>query len=291
MLHTRIAPSPTGLLHIGNARTAYFNWLAARSTGGNFTLRIDDTDKVRSKQEYVDNILETFHWLGLDYNYLIYQSSRAKRHQELAQEWIWRGLATANEGKVRFNLKNSDLPKEWNDQCLGKIAITDDDFAKMEGTVLLREDGSPTYNWASVIDDMDCKINYILRGVDHITNTSKQVVFWHLLVHPIPKFAHVGLIGEKGKPLSKSEGAASMLYYREKGYDPDAMLNFLARLGWGPKVDDKTTKNLPKEKMLELFLNGGNLRSSLANMDLQKLEAFDRQYKAKKGIWRNKTQL
>ena len=113
----------------------------------------------------------------------------------------------------------------------------------------------------------------------------------HRIGYDLPKFAHVGLIGVKGKPLSKREGAASMLHYRNAGYDPDAMLNFLARLGWGPKVDDKTTKMLPREKMLELFLTGGNLHNNLANLDMVKLESYDRKYKAAKEVWRTKETL
>ena len=126
--------------------------------------------------------------------------------------------------------------------------------------MLVKSDGMPTYNWASVVDDLEMKVNFIIRGTDHITNTSKQVVLWSLLGAEIPKFAHVGLIGLGGKPLSKRDGAASMLFYREKGYDADAMLNFLVRMGWSPSVDDKTTKMLPREKMLDMFLSCGKMK-------------------------------
>ena len=292
MYITRIAPSPSGSVHIGNARTAYLNWLAARASGGKFILRIDDTDLARSKSEYVDTIIDTMKWLGLDYDELVFQSNRFDSYRELAHRF--NGNFTYEEdGAIKFKLPDfkDDLPQSWHDEIGGDIKITDDDFQRMNGTVLIRADGTPTYNWASVIDDMDMGINFIIRGVDHITNTAKQVIFWHLLGHKIEKFAHVGLIGEKGKPLSKREGAASMLYYRERGYDPDAVLNFLVRMGWSPTKDDKSTAILPKEKVLELFFTGGKMRSSLANMDLQKLEAFDRKYKAQKGIWRNKDKL
>jgi glutamyl-tRNA synthetase len=293
-------------MHVGNARTAYFNWLAARASGGKFILRIDDTDPTRSKAEFVNVILETMKWLGLDYDDLQFQSKRYDRYRELAQQWIDQDWAYNEEGAVKFRLPFTygEGPKFWHDEIGGDIKITADDYERMNGTVLIRADNSPTYHWASVSDDMDMGVNYIIRGVDHITNTAKQVVFWYLLnelssygtikVLPGdygPKFAHLGLIGEKGKPLSKREGAASMLFYRQKGYDPDAVLNFLVRLGWGPTKDDKTTKTLPKDRMVELFLSGGSMKSSIANMDLQKLEAFDRKYKAQKGIWRNKDKL
>jgi glutamyl-tRNA synthetase len=298
MYTTRIAPSPTGDMHIGTARTAYFNWLAARASGGKFILRIDDTDPSRSKPEYVDVIIETLKWLGLDYDELAFQSHRFDRYRELAAQSLDRGWAFKEEGAIRLRVPDgeADLPGKWHDEIVGEVAITDDDYQRMEGTVLIRADDTPTYHWASVIDDIDMRVNFIIRGTDHTTNTAKQMVLWHLLARLLsqdynPKFAHVGLIGEKGKPLSKREGAASMLYYRERGYDPDAVLNFLARLGWGPKVDDKTTKVLPKERMLQLFLEGGSMRASLANMDLHKLEAYDRKYKAMKGVWRNRDTL
>lgn len=289
--NTRIAPSPTGDMHIGTARTAYFNWLAAKSSGGEFYLRIDDTDKLRSKPEYVDVIKETLTWLDLTWDDLVFQSERLNFYKS-GLAGIFKHVYT-EDGAVRLSTKYfpANLPKNWYDEVIGEVSITQNDLDDMNGMVLIKSDGMPTYNWASVVDDMEMKVNFIIRGTDHITNTSKQVILWFLLGVEIPKFAHVGLIGLKGKPLSKREGAASMLYYREKGYDADAVLNFLVRMGWSPTVDDKTTKMLPKEKMLYNFLSGGRMRGSLANMDLDKLEAFDRKYKASKKIWRTGEKL
>lgn len=286
MFVTRIAPSPTGDMHIGTARTAYYNWLAARGSGGRFILRIDDTDASRSKQEYVDGILETMRWMGLDYDEMHYQSRRYDRYRQLAQEWVDKGLAHRDDqDAVRFRLPADLGVREWVDN--GKVMkITDNDLSNTDGIVLLRADGTPTYNWASVIDDMDMGVNLVIRGVDHLTNTSKQAALWACLGHALPRFIHVGLIGQGGKPFSKREGAAGMLYYREKGYDVDAVLNFLARLGWGPKNDDKTTALLPRERMQELFMEGGNFRTNLADCDHRKLESYDRKYKARKGVWR-----
>jgi glutamyl/glutaminyl-tRNA synthetase len=307
--NTRIAPSPTGDMHIGTARTAYFNWLAARSTGGKFILRIDDTDTERSKPEYTDIILKTMDWLGLDYDppYTIpsapflRQSEKFDAYQLHAKNMLKNDFAYEYNGSIMLKLGDrKNLPDFWYDEIAGEIPITKHDRDITDGICLIRANGTATYNFASVIDDMNHDINYIIRGVDHTSNTSKQVIIWHILSEmyqtiswrsDFPKFAHIGLIHHNKTKLSKRDGAASMLYYREKGYDPDAMLNFLARLGWGPKTDDKTTAMLPRERMLELFMTGGNLKNSTANMDLAKLEAYDRKYKAKKGIWRNKDRL
>jgi glutamyl-tRNA synthetase len=284
--NTRIAPSPTGDMHIGTARTAYFNWLAAKASGGKFYLRIDDTDKARNIPGCVDVIKDTLTWLGLNWDELVFQSQRTYPTDKIP--------TYESEGAIRLSLKEKDwfgLPKSWTDEVVGEVKITDNDLKDMEDMVLIKSDGSPTYNWASIVDDMLMKVNYIIRGTDHITNTSKQVILWSMLGAEIPKFAHVGLIGEKGKPLSKRDGAASMLFYQDKGYDADAMLNFLARMGWSPTVDDKTTKMLSREKMLQMFLTQGKMKSNLANIDMDKLEAFDRKYKAAKKIWRNGDKL
>jgi glutamyl/glutaminyl-tRNA synthetase len=292
MYHTRIAPSPTGDLHIGTARTAYFNWLAAKASGGTFTLRIDDTDQKRNDENSVKVIHDIMDWLGLNSDRTFRQSDRFARHKEVVER-----VSTVQNNRdtaVRLWLEDADranFPRVWHDEVIGDVKITDDDLNRMQDMVLIKSDGTPTYNWSSVVDDMDMGINYILRGTDHITNTSKQVVLFHLLGTPIPKFAHVGLISQGGKLLSKSEGSTSMMHYKNAGYDPDAMLQFLARLGWAPKVDDKSANHLPRERMVELFFAGGKLKSNQANMDLAKLESLDRKYKAAKGVWRTGEKL
>jgi glutamyl-tRNA synthetase len=167
------------------------------------------------------------------------------------------------------------------------VAITETNVKNADGMVLIKSDGSPSYNFATVVDDIDMDINYIIRGNDHTTNTSRQVILFDILGKPLPKFAHVGLIAIGNKPLSKREGAAGISYYRDKGYDVEAFLNFLARLGWSCKEDGI----LPKERMLAMFLTEGKMKANMANLDLNKLEAFDRKYKAQKGIWRNKDKL
>ena len=280
-MNTRIAPSPTGDMHLGTARTAYFNWLAARSTGGKFILRIDDTDLNRSKPEYTQVILDTMDWLGLDYDHIIYQSQRFDVYLRQAEALIAQGWAKKEDGAIVLSVSSTGTYPAWKDELAGNIPITDNDVDTANGMVLIKSDGSPSYNFASVVDDVASDIDLIIRGVDHITNTSRQIIIFNLLTGSLPKFCHVGLIFKDGKKLSKRDGAASMLQYRDKGYNPDALLNTMARLGWGPKIDDKTTALLPKDKMLELFLNGGNMRNSPANLDLVKLDSFDRKYKAK----------
>lgn len=282
-LNTRITPSPSGPIHIGNIRTAYFNWLIARSTGGQFILRIDDTDKARSERKFVDLILETMDWLKLDYDKLVCQSDRFNLYQTHAQNLIKSGWAKEKDGAIVLDLfQTNDLPKQWKDEIIGIVPITEDNIKTAHNSILIKSDGTPSYNFATVIDDADLNINYICRGSDHLTNTAKQVILFSIMGYKLPLFAHVGLIGMNGKLLSKRDGASSVLYYREKGYEPEAVLNFVARLGWGPTKDDKTTALLPKERMLELFLAGGKMKSSLANMDLVKLDSFDRKYKGRK---------
>lgn len=297
---TRIAPSPTGDMHLGTARTAYFNWLAAKASGGQFILRIDDTDKARNDEVHIADIVDTMNWLGLNYDAVYMQSARFDRYRQIAIQLIKKGKAKVlDDGAVIFDTTNQLMLRDyWTDELAGDIDITDTNLEHMSNMVLIRSDESPTYNFASVVDDIDFGVNFVIRGQDHMSNTPKQVALFDSLDHPLPKFAHVGLIHYNKKKLSKRKkevgdapGAGNMMYYRDKGYDPDAVLNFILRLGWGPTVDDKTTKMIDRDRALELFLDGGKMRAAPSNMDLNMLEAFDRKYKAKKGIWRNKDKL
>ncbi len=292
--NTRIAPSPSGDMHFGTARTAYQNWLLARATGGRFILRIDDTNAEKINDAYVQVILETMEWLGLDYDEIYFQSKRTKFYQDAVGWLMQKGFAHKEDGAVRLDLygpRRFSMPESWHDEVVGDIPITKDDLEKIDGMILTRSDGSPTYHLASVCDDIQMGVNFIVRGADHITNTSRQIALFRALEGEIPKFAHVGLIHHNKKKLSKRDGAASMLWYREKGYDPDAVLNFMLRLGWAPTVDDKSKKVIDREYALQLFLTEGKMNAKSANMDLEKLEAYDRKYKAKKGVWRNRDKL
>lgn len=295
-MNTRIAPSPTGDMHMGTARTAYFNWLVARATGGRFILRIDDTDVDRNDQSKTDDILRVMDWLSLDYDELIYQSKDLTYYQYVADTMVSHRMAKRlDDGSVILDLDNYlDLKTlflynpQWTDQIAGDVSLTEQDIKYIKNMPLIKRDGMPTYNFASVVDDNDYEISHIIRGNDHFKNTTKQVILIRLLSQlptfnsKIPMYTHLGLLFKNKKKLSKRDGAASMISYMEAGYDPDAMLNFLLRLGWGPAKDDKSTAILTRDQALELFLDGGKMKNTPANVDLQKLDSFDRKYKGRK---------
>lgn len=281
MYNTRIAPSPTGKVHIGLVRTAYFNYLASKSTGGKFILRIDDTDLTRSKQEYVDEIIKTMEWLTLNPDLIIKQSSRFDIYKEFAEKLIEKSLAKVENQSIVLDIGNiSTFPKYWTDKLSGNIKISEDDISNCDGSVIIKSNGTPSYNFASVIDDIQYEINLVIRGVDHITNTSKQAIIYHILNEKLPEYCHIGLIGKNGKPFSKRDGEFNIDQYRN--YDVDAILNTVARLGWSPTKDDKSTSLLKKEDMLRMFLTEGKMKNSFANFDQNKLDSYNRKYLARK---------
>ncbi len=277
--NTRIAPSPTGNMHIGTARTAYFNWLAARASGGKFLLRIDDTDASRNSQEYLDNILETMDWLGLNYDEMIKQSDRNKRYIYVADYLLTKGTAIKKDNAIFLNVDS--IRDSWDDTVAKTIKTNDVDKQHISNLVLIKSDGVATYNFSSVVDDVDNNINYIIRGNDHISNTIKQITIYDALGCELPKFSHIGLIHKDGKKISKRDNALGILHYKELGYSSGAVLNFMLRLGWGPKIDDKTATIIDKDRALELFLNDGNLKASPANMDMNKFEFLKKKYTKK----------
>jgi glutamyl/glutaminyl-tRNA synthetase len=285
---TRIAPSPTGMFHLGSARTALFNWLIARSTQGKFILRIDDTDNSRNNEDAVQIIDDALAWLKLDYDLRVRQSDRLPLYNQMVVCLLDAGLAFYDGNAVRFKPKN--IPTSWNDTIAGDISITSQDHKAIDGLVLIRSDGMPTYHLSSTVDDMNLGITWVVRGVDHLTNTAKHITLWNALNDvlssniPLPLFSHVGLITQNKKKISKRDGAASLLSYRDNGIDVDAMVNWMLRLGWGPTIDDKTTSTILRDRALLLFLNGGKMRSSPANMDPALLLALDRKYKAMKHV-------
>ncbi len=228
-VRVRFAPSPTGYLHVGGARTALFNWLFARHHGGTFILRIEDTDRTRSTEEAIDQIIASLRWLGLDWDEFYRQTERLHIHQRYAEELLRRGAAYEADGAVWFR-----MPKEGvtvvEDLIAGKVEFQNREFKDL---VILRSDGTPTYNFACVVDDTEMAISHVIRGDEHLPNTPKQLhIYWALGLTP-PKFAHIPLIlGPDRTKLSKRHGAVSVLEYRRKGILPEAMVNFLARLGW-----------------------------------------------------------
>lgn len=279
---TRIAPSPTGPVHLGTVRTAYFNWLAARASGGKFIVRIDDTDLERSDSKWAEQFFNTLSWLGLDWDETYTQSDRKEVYDTCAGSLVDMGLAKRDGLRVHLNLKSIPHIPYWTDEVGGDIKIQLDNLVGFDQMTLIKSDGSPTYHFASCVDDIELGINYIIRGVDHITNTSKHVMLFHLLGGTLPKFAHIGLLRLNKRKLSKRDPESDFKSYIEHGYDPDAMLNFLGKCCWGPTNDDKSKKFLPKSKMVELFLTEGKMKSKDVEIDLRLLDSFDRKYKARK---------
>ena len=247
----RFAPSPTGALHIGGGHTALFNWLWARRTGGKFILRIEDTDLERSTREYEDTIMSGMNWLGLDWDEgpdaggshgPYRQSERLELYRECADKLVSDGHAYREGNAVIFKvLPNIDL--SFDDIVYGRIETTSDglqdrDSGELKDIVLIKSDGMPTYNYAVVVDDHFMEITHVIRGEDHISNTPKQLLLYKAFGWKLPHFSHLPMIlGKDKKKLSKRHGATSVYDFRDMGYMPDAVFNFLALLGWSAGED------------------------------------------------------
>ena len=270
-IRVRFAPSPTGYLHVGGARTALFNWLFARKEGGKFLLRIEDTDKARSTDENTQVILDGLTWLGLDWDELpIFQGARVARHQQVADQLLKQGNAYMEEGAIRLRVPPGEL--SWDDAVHGRISFKGEDIRDF---VILRADRSPLYNFAVVVDDIDMQITHVLRGDDHISNTPKQLAVYRALGSATPVFGHVPMIhGSDGKKLSKRHGATAVGDYQHLGILPEAMRNFLALLGWSPGGDREI---MSKEDLRNLFSLEGILKKP-AVFDTTKLEWMNGQY-------------
>ncbi len=269
----RFAPSPTGYLHVGGARTALLNWLYARHTGGQFLLRIEDTDKARSTDEHTQVILDGLTWLGLDWDEEpVFQGARVKRHQEIADRLLAEGKAYMEEGAIRFRLPPGEIA--WDDAVHGRISFQGED---LKDFVILRSDRTPIYNFAVVVDDVDMRITHVLRGDDHISNTPKQIALYQALGGgaALPVFGHVPMIhGPDGKKLSKRHGATAVGDYQHMGILPAAMRNFLALLGWSPGGDREI---MTLDEMIALFSFEG-IQKKPAIFDMTKLEWMNGQY-------------
>jgi glutamyl-tRNA synthetase len=313
MVRTRIAPSPTGFLHLGTARTALYSWAYARHHGGQFVLRIEDTDVARSTQDSVDQILAAMRWLGLDYDEgPVYQMQRLARYQSVAEQLIASGHAyrcyctpeeldamreaqRARGEKTRYDGRwrpapgkvlppvPADVPPvirfanppggdvSWDDLVKGPISISN---TEIDDLIIVRPDGVPTYNFAVVVDDWDMKISHVFRGDEHINNTPWQINIFRALQAPLPRFGHHPIIlGEDGLKLSKRRGAVSVTAYEEAGYLPEAMCNYLARLGWSHGDDELFTR----AQMVQWF-DGSHLAKSPAQWDPAKLAWVNAHY-------------
>lgn len=226
---TRFAPSPTGDLHIGGVRTAIFNWLYARRFGGQFKLRIEDTDKQRSTPDSINHILDSMKWMGLDHDGdVVYQSSRSDRHVEVAMELLHSQDAYYDNGAIR--IKGIKGGQTIHDLVQGEVTWPQD----IDDFVILRSDGTPTYMLAVVVDDYDMGVTHVIRGDDHLNNAFRQMTIYKAMGWDVPTYAHIPLIhGEDGKKLSKRHGAAGIDFYQALGIVPDGLFSYLTKLGWG----------------------------------------------------------
>ncbi|WP_028486606.1 glutamate--tRNA ligase [Thiomicrorhabdus chilensis] len=309
MIRTRFAPSPTGYLHIGGVRTALFSWLYAKKLGGEFILRIEDTDLERSTQESVNAILEGMSWLGLDYDQgPFYQTHRFERYKEVIDLLFEKGLAyycyatpeeldemreaqKAAGEKPRYDGRyrnfNGEAPEGIkpvirfknpeegevviNDQVKGKVVIAN---KELDDLIIARSDGTPTYNLTVVVDDWDMGVTHVIRGDDHLNNTPRQINLYEAIGAEVPKFSHIPMVlGEDGSRLSKRHGAVSVLQYKEQGFLPEALLNYLVRLGWS--YGDQEIFTI--DQMIEFF-DLDSVNSSPSTFNTEKLTWINEQH-------------
>jgi glutamyl-tRNA synthetase len=261
-----MAPSPTGLLHIGNVRTALFNWLFARHEGGEFLLRIENTDTNREVEAATAQIQESLRWLGLDWDGPVtFQLDNLETCQKLARQLLDEGKAYEDEGAIRFRMPDEGVTV-WDDVVLGRIEYPN---KEIEDLVILRSDGRPTYNFASPVEDVQDRITHVLRGPDHVANTPKQIHILQALGAELPVYGHVPNVnGADGKKLSKRHGAVTVDEFRKDGYLPAALVNHLALLGWS--YDDKTTI-MSRHELIERFTLD-RIGVSPATFDYEKLD-------------------
>ena len=308
-VRTRFAPSPTGMLHIGGARTALFNLLLAKSQGGQFLLRIEDTDKARNTQENIDAILEGLNWLGVAHDEdVVFQSKNEQAHKDAALKLLTEGKAykcyctsqeldamraeqEANKQKPRYDSRcrakeGQDIDKpytvrlkvpadgttKWDDAVQGVIDYPN---KELDDFILLRSDGSPTYNLAVVVDDHDMGMSHIIRGDDHINNTPKQILIYKALGYDVPTFAHIPLIhGDDGKKMSKRHGAVGVMEYQKQGFLPQAVCNYLMQLSWSHQGGEEIFSIDEASKLFELKRIG----KGAATFNTTKLKWLNAQY-------------
>ncbi len=309
MIRTRFAPSPTGYLHIGGVRTALYSWLYAKKLGGEFILRIEDTDLERSTEESVNAILEGMSWLGLEYDQgPIYQTHRFDRYKEVIQQLFDKGLAyycyatpeeldemrdqqRAAGEKPRYDGRYRNFDGEppvgiapvirfknpvdgdvvIEDMVKGRVVISN---TELDDLIIARSDGTPTYNLTVVVDDWDMGVTHIIRGDDHLNNTPRQINLYEAIGAEVPKFAHIPMVlGEDGSRLSKRHGAVSVLQYKEQGFLPEALLNYLVRLGWSH--GDQEVFSI--DEMVKYF-DLDNVNSSPSAFDMTKLTWINEQH-------------
>ena len=277
-VRVRFAPSPTGKVHIGNIRAAIYNWLFARHTGGKFLLRVEDTDLERSTPEAIKVLFDCMEWLGLDYDEEpFYQTKNAARHLAVAEQLLASGHAykverTSRDGKTGV-VTMFRMPKEgvieFDDIVKGHMAKKAEDVPDF---AIVRSDGSPIFHLANVVDDIDQRVTHVIRGDDHVENTFKHICLFRAIGAPVPKYGHLSMIvNQQGKPYSKRDGAAFVGEYRDQGYLPEALFNYLLLLGWNPGDDREI---LTREEMVKLF-------------ELEKVHVTAAMFDPKKLAWMN----
>ena len=277
-IRVRFAPSPTGKVHIGNIRAAIYNWLFARHTGGKFLLRVEDTDLERSTPEAIQALFECMEWLGLDWDEeVFYQTKNAKRHMEVVDQLLASGHAykvekTSRDGKTGV-VTMFRMPKEgvieFDDIVKGHMAKKAED---VQDFAIVRSDGSPIFHIANVVDDIDQRVTHIIRGDDHVEKTFKHICIFRALGAPVPKYGHLSMIvNQQGKPYSKRDGAAFVGEFRDQGYLPDALFNYLVLLGWNPGDDREVVS---RDEMVKLF-------------DLEKVHVTAAMFDPRKLLWMN----
>jgi len=277
-IRTRFAPSPTGNVHIGNMRAAIFNWLYARHTGGQFLLRVEDTDRERSTPEAIETLLQAMDWLGLDVDEEpLYQSTRMDAHLEAAEKLLASGHATKEDkgglgqGEcVIFKMPEEDMVFE--DEIKGTLTKK---AADTQDFVIVRSNGTPVFHLANVLDDIEQGITHVIRGDDHIENTYRHIALYKALGAPVPKFAHLPMIiNAQGKPYSKRDGDAFVGDFKEKGFLSETLFNYLALLGWSPSDDREV---MTRDEMIAAF-KLTSCKSSPAQVDLRKLQWMNGEY-------------
>ena len=289
-VRVRFAPSPTGFLHIGGARTALFNWLYARHTGGVFILRIEDTDAARNTQQAVNVILEGLRWLGLDWDEgpitadatgaskgevgPYFQSQRKTNYQKRVEALLSRGLAYEHEGAIKFKMDRE--PITIPDLVVGNVRRELTDREQVDPDfVIVRSDGEPVFHLVNVIDDLEMNITHVIRGEDHLSNTAKHIALFRAFGVEPPKYAHIPLIlNIDGTKMSKRDTGASLTTYMEEGYAPEAVVNYLTLLGWSPKGN---REKMPLREIVEIFDLPQILRHN-ARFDLTKLNWLNGEY-------------
>ena len=280
-IRVRFAPSPTGKVHIGNIRAAIYNWLFARHTGGKFLLRVEDTDLERSTPEAIAVLFDCMKWLGLDWDEeVFYQTKNVKRHLAVVDQLLASGHAykvekTSRDGKTGV-VTMFKMPKEgvieFDDIVKGHMAKKAED---VQDFAIVRSDGSPIFHIANVVDDIDQRVTHIIRGDDHVENTFKHICIFKALGAPVPKYGHLSMIvNQQGKPYSKRDGAAFVGEFREQGYLPEALFNYLLLLGWNPGDDREV---LSRDEMVKLF-ELENVHVTAAMFDLKKLQWMNGEY-------------